>query len=212
MPKQLNTGRVTQALQRAFGFKGRYIPMLDEVIVPVYVIADPSPAELTRIAAGTVVAITPVSAEFPVVQLLNPAGSGVIANLTTAVCSSDVKVELNVSFFDTPLTDVSATPPRFRDRRIGGSPACQLRFDATTLSPNLTGIVAVLQVDGALSQTAAWIATTSDPRQPLTVLGPGQGVVVQFATAAGGTPEQVRTNFRWLEIPIDQIAPIGGIP
>jgi len=54
MPKMLNNGQITRTLQRAFGFKGRYNPMLDEVIVPVYPITDPAPAAPPRLCAGQI--------------------------------------------------------------------------------------------------------------------------------------------------------------
>jgi len=211
MPKQLNNGRITSALQRAFGFKGRYIPMLDEVIVPVYVIADPSPADVTRLCSGTIVqqAVTPTS-DIPKVQIHNPIGSGVIANITTTIALGVSKEEFLVVFTDTPLTELVAGATFFRDRRIQGEPILQLRRqnDATGLG-NAT---AVLQVDGTFSQTAAWVAETGDPRQPLTVLGPGQGIGLQFRVAPPTSVEEIRVNFRWLEIPITEVGPIGGLP
>lgn len=211
MPKQINAGQLTSALQRAFGFKGKYIPMLDEVVVPVYVISDPSPAHVTRLAAGTTDATSSGGAlEFPAVQLFNPPESGVVANVTTVVASADLKKELLVSFFDTPLTEVRPFA-EFRDRRIPAQPTVQMRRDTTTLV-KFGDVVAILQVDGALSQTAAWVADTGDPRQPLCVLGPGQGLVIQFNDATAAAQEAVRANFRWLEVPITQVNPLGGIP
>jgi len=211
MPKQLNSGRVTQALQRAFGFKGRYTPMLDEVIVPVYVISDPSPAEASRLCSGTVGAIggggTP---SFPAVQLFNPPDSGVIVNLTTAIATSNTKLELLVNFFDGTLAVFQDTA-LFRDRRIQGTPAAQM-FQEDHDNSGTGTTTAVLQVDGSLSQTASWVASTNDPRQPLMVLAPGTGLVIQSRTDAGGNADEVRANFRWLEIPITEVNPLGGIP
>jgi len=208
MPKQLNNGQITQALQRAFGFKGRYIPMLDEVIVPVYNIADPSPASVTRLVAGTFDAFSNTT-EIAYVQLFNPVGSGVIANLTTTVALSDVKQGITVRFFDTPAPLKASVGPFFRDRRNVGNPICELRRDETELLP-VGDEVALLQVDGALAQTAAWAAETADPRQPLAVLGPGQGIVLQPQVNVASSI--MRVNFRWLEIPITEVGPIGGLP
>jgi len=206
MPKQIQAGKLTQALQRAFGFKGRYIPMLDEVVVPVYVIADPSPAEVTRLCAATF-----VTASFgtfqPYIQLFNPVASGIIINVTTVVVMADVKVEISIRFFDTPGPESGSA--FFRDRRNPGSPAGQMRRDSNQAGLVGNG-VATIQVDGALSQTAAWIADSGDPRQPLVVLEPGQGVIAQSTELVNGVA--VQANFRWLELPITELNPIGGLP
>jgi len=85
MPKQINAGRVTSALQRAFGFKGKYTPMLDEVIVPVYTISDPTPALPQRLAFATVTSpgILDTTLTAPAATLTNPKGSGIIVSLTS---------------------------------------------------------------------------------------------------------------------------------
>jgi len=216
MPKQLNNGAVTQALQRAFGFKGRYIPMLDEVIVPVYIIADPSPAGVTRLAAGTASAIVALgnTTNLPFVQLFNPVDSGVVINVTSVAVLSDVKETMLVSMFDGVAPDDDGNIA-FRDRRNTGVPAGQVRADSVTGGLAVLGtFVAVLEVDGALSQTAAWESQASDPRQPLVVLGEGQSVAVQGQTPAtgGANSPSVRVNFRWLEIPQTEVRPAGGLP
>jgi len=212
MPKQLNAGAITQALQRAFGFKGRYIPMLDEVIVPVYNISDPSPAAVTRLCAGTSkVAATGTPAN-PFVQLLNPALSGIIVNLTAAVASASVKAAINVAFFNTDQS-TQGGEFSFRDRRNRGNPIAKVQADAA--QDSILGIiVAKLFVDGALSQTASWISEGNDPRQPLAVLGPGQGVIFQFSDDVAGpiSGDSLIANFRWLEIPLTEVNPLGGIP
>jgi len=213
MPKQLNNGRVTQALQRAFGFKGRYIPMLDEVIVPVYVIADPSPSDATRIVAARNDTLLSLDTEFAFVQVFNPLDSGVICMVTRATATTDAgKLDLQVAFFDTPAT-LSTSQPFFRDRRITGRPAVELREDREA-SANQGDKVARLQIDGAFSQSAAWEATSSnDPRQPLAVLGPGQGVIVQDRNLTPPTAVgSINVNWGWLEIPITEQNPLGGLP
>jgi len=209
VPKQLNNGQITQALQRAFGFKGRYIPMLDEVIVPVYVISDPAPAALTRLVAGTIIADNSAEGSFETVQLFNPTGSGIVSVVSNWTGLSNIKQKLNISFFDSPLSVTPILTSAFRDRRVAGSPASELlRGDQLTAVGQL---IAVLEVDGSLAQTAAWEAAAGDPRQPLVVLGEGQGVVMQSDEGAGTTNEIV-ANMRWLEIPITELSPEGGLP
>jgi len=72
-------------------------------------------------------------------------------------------------------------------------------------------VLALMQVDGALSQTASWEAQSSDPRQPLMVLRPGTGVAIQV-TAPGQPDFTMDINYQWLEIPITQVDPAAGIP
>jgi len=211
LPKQLNNGAITAALQRAFGFKGRYIPMLDEVIVPVYIIADPSPAQQTRLCVMQSEASQDATTSiFPAVQLFNPVGSGVLCNVTNVITIANIKTDINVSYTDTPSPALVA-PSEFRDRRFSGNPACQVRRDQ--VATGLLGtLVTTFQVDGTLTQQGSWEADTSDPRQPLTVLGPGQGVLVQTATAPAVDDDGIRVSFQWLEIPLTEVNPLGGIP
>jgi len=212
MPKQLNAGRVTATLQRAFGFKGRYTPMLDEVIVPVYVISDPAPAEITQLCAGTTSASEVLGdMNLLAVMLFNPEESGVICNVTTVSVIGNQKSNVNVVFSDFALIDPSG-PATFRDRRVVGTPRCQLRRDQTRLTPLTGTIIAQFQIDGALAQSAAWLADAGDPRQPLTVLRPNQGLALQLNTATGTPGDNLRGNFRWLEIPITEQRPPGGLP
>jgi len=211
MPKQLNNGQITQALQRAFGFKGRYIPMLDEVIVPVYNIADPSPAQVTRLVAGT---LTETADDDPalqqiLVQVRNPAGSGVTLNVTDFVVQSNIKQTVHIAFFD---GGASIIPDSvfFRDRRNSGLPAALMARTQNQVS-SVGDVVAQVEVDGTLSQTASWETAASDPRQPLAVLSPGRGLIAQF-TVFGATGDTLTVNFRGLEIPITETNPDGGIP
>jgi len=213
MPKQIQVGSVTQVLQRAFGFKGRYTPLLDEIIVPVYVIADPSPAAITRLCAGNLRATADAGTDLNYIQIFNPATSGIVVNVTHVVVFSTIKQTFFISFFDddpSSIVPAGQSGAAFRDRRNVGDPIGQLRLNTATAA--LVGEqVAAVQVDGALSQTAAWEADTSDPRQPLAVLGPGQGLIVQEELSQV-SPQQFGVNFRWLEIPSSVTNPFGGLP
>jgi len=213
MPLPIQIGTVTQALQRAFGFKGRYTPMLDEVIVPVYVISDPSPAQVTRIAAGTqrVTNVGQPTADLGFLQLFNPVGSGVALVVSAAVLTSDVKQAIIVSFFDGPAT-TDTGDIAFRDRRNRGKPSGRIRSDNTTGGTAFLGeAVAVLDVDGAFSQSAAWAVESTDPRQPLAVLDEGKGLAFQSqdTTLEGSS---IRANIMWLEVAITEQRPPGGLP
>jgi len=212
MPKDIQIGSVTQALQRAFGFKGRYTPMLDEVVVPVYVISDPSPAAVTRISAATRSVVKDDIINFSFLQLFNPAGSGILCNVTSATASSDIKQQLTVAFFDTRGSDQQSNI-FFRDRRNEGLPACITLRETSFGTVAFGDAVAVLSVDGALSQTASWEEQTADPRQPLAVLPPGSGVIVRntIADDAASALSTIIVNWRFLEIPITEQGPAGGI-
>jgi len=206
MPVKIQIGAVTQALQRAFGFKGRYTPLLDEMIVPVYVIADPSPAQVTRLAGGT--SETLANSNDQVLQLFNPPGSGTVINLTNAIVLGDVKFAFHIALLDFPVPNVSA-PSFFRDTRNVGTPVGLLLSET-----NQVGLIgdrlATGQVDGAFSQSAAWEASASDPRQPLVVLEPGKGVIVQLINI--GAPALMDVSWRWLELPASETNPFGGLP
>jgi len=208
MPLPIQIGSVTQALQRAFGFKGRYTPMLDEIIVPVYVIADPSPAQITRLAAGFNNQ-SQVALQFVFIMLFNPEGSGILINVTSVVASADLKTDLTVSLFD----DVSGVSldgsTAWRDRRNAGRPSGLVgRSNSETAVVGES--VARIQVDGTLAQTAAWEASAADPRQPLIVLDEGKGLIVQ--DTLGTDIPVINVNYRWLEVPITEQRPPGGLP
>jgi len=212
MPKQINAGQLTQALQRAFGFKGRYTPMLDEVVVPVYVIADPSPAAVTKLCGATATVTSVMDGGRAYIQLFNPVGSGNVVNLTLVAAQSSIKEALNVIFFDgSPAGTVVRTDIHFRDRRnVPGLPSSLIRRNEDTAGVGFVGdLIATLEVDGALAQTAAWIASAEDPRQPLAVLGEGQGIIIQQNDNLAST---IRVNYGFIEIPATEVRPPGGIP
>jgi len=206
MPLPIQIGAVTQALQRAFGFKGRYTPLLDEIIVPVYVIADPSPAAVVRTAGGHGETLSLINEQY--IQLFNPVGSGTIVNVTDAIVQGDVKLGFQVALFDTPAP-VLAGQSFFRDTRNRGFPVAKILRD--TAQVGLIGDpLSRGSVDGALAQTASWEASAADPRQPLVVLEPGKGVIVQMFGQGGNALMDV--SFRWLEVPATETNPLGGLP
>jgi len=217
MPKQINAGKLTQALQRAFGFKGRYTPMLDEVVVPVYVIEDPAPAAVTRLCAGSrAFTATEPPGTLAYVQLFNPLKSGVIVNVTNVVVISlDVKQNIEIRINEAPAPELGNNS-FFRDLRNSGrglqiKPIAQIHRDNAEVVP-LGDLLAIVQIDATLSQTASWEAQGGDPRQPLVVLRPGSGLLTQVSVPTLASSDIYRTNFRWLEIPITELNPAAGIP
>jgi len=213
MPLPIQVGSVTQALQRAFGFKGRYTPLLDEVIVPVYVIADPSPASRTKLCAATMDVTNGNDANSAgMVQLFNPPGSGNIVNVTNVVARGDQKFGIRVIFFDGGDGFAPGPDIHFRDRRNLGLPSSIIRREDDNAGVGLLGsLVARIDVDGTLTQASAWAAAQADPRQPLAVLPEGRGLALQFAVP-GLLNELMSANFQFLEIPASEVRPPGGLP
>jgi len=216
---------VTQALQRAFGFKGRYTPMLDEVIVPVYVVQDPAPAVLTRLAAASVsqAASTNIG-DFQHVRLWNPPDSGVLGVVNL------VRVQVSDNFDDVTtkphtilaaLENTNVTPAGsvavavFRDTRFKSQvPALEIIADIDQSITTAEVFAQILFPGGFQGQPAQTIKVDSaDPRQPLVLLEPGSFMEVSTGLAGGAEPEpRLRVNMQWLEVPITEQSPFGGIP
>jgi len=225
MPLPIQVGSVTQALQRAFGFKGRYTPMLDEVIVPVYVVQDPAPAVVTRIAAGTVTVPEPGDGEFVHVSLWNPPTSGVLAVVNSVFVQVSDAVDGTTSDPHTFIGKIKAAPVQpggaetdsdFRDARLlGNEPALSMFGDLSVLGPAGPSIAQILFPSGATGSQPQLLKTqSSDPRQPLAVLAPGSllELVNLKAGLAADLEPKTRASFQWLEIPITEQSPLGGLP
>jgi len=230
MPKQLNNGKVTQALQRTFGFKGRYNPMLDEVIVPVYQISDPQPAAPQRLAIGSIEQDAPGVGTAISPQFFNPVGSGIIASVTGVQIGASkdtgpgISVPYGVQFMEENLLylagpDVLIKRTFFRDQRqspqttAGKLALCTLRSNR-----NLGSIVASNVFARAIIQTGNNFAemvpaTGGEVRQPVLVLQPGRGFIVRTQDATLANAVTVfAMNVQWLEVPILQDDPPGGSP
>jgi len=224
MPKQLNNGRITLALQKVFGFKGRYIPMLDEVIVPVYQIEDPLPSEPFRLgiatqelpeAQGTIGNVNQIN-------FTNPAGSGVNIVLTHVSVGSFNKAQLGPGgvvvqgvFVRTGaiLSGAQTFGKIYRDRRISGTPVAIISADGDAAPFGDSSIFAMLIV--RTDEIGAGLVGSSQvaPRQPLLMLDPGGGFAVQLRGPGAVAPNgaELLVNYAWLEIPISQ-PPEGGTP
>jgi len=215
MPKQLNNGKVTQALQRAFGFKGRYIPMLDEVIVPVYQISDPLPAEPGRTFICSFDE-SPNIGETIRYRFVNPLGSGVNIQLTslslgsgTPIQPAQAKVFFVDLFFSPSLDPLTTLRQTFnRDQREGVQAAAQFSGESlVTPSVHTQFTQVIIKPDGVTSELAA--APSAQTRQPLLVLAPGTGF---DAESTGGEAPDITLiiNIQWLEVPTG--AGDGGTP
>jgi len=213
MPKQLNNGRITQALQSAFGFKGRYIPLLDEVIVPVYAISDPVPAE-PQSTFGRRIFAPAVGANFSTTKFTNPLGSGVLALVTSVSAASFVSapgpsvdvigVTLIISD-DSPLGSSDGLSAIARDTRVSsGSSKVVFSFSSTSLDVNTLSAMATLLLVTDL-ETAQVVGGTgqAQDRLPPLVIRPGRGFQLitsgSEANDAGGAP--LLMNVAWTEVP-----------
>jgi len=233
MPKNINNGRVTSALQRAFGFKGRYMPLLDEVIVPVYQISDPNPSSPSKLCVGfheEQPAATPLT-ESPFLFFNNPANSGILATVSQVSVGTFAALPGPVKTVKVALTfgrDFGGSPPsvgntRFRDLRNtsgkGGNslpelPACRIQGGPDPYKP-VTEIVAevFVKTDEMLREMIS--SPTSGVRQPGVVLPPDAGLQFSFSLPknVGDTDDlPLQFNISWLETPLYQTSPDGGLP
>lgn len=209
MPKQLNNGRITQALQAAFGFKGRYIPMLDEVIVPVYAISDPVPSEPQASFARRMIA-TEAPAAFTSIKFTNPETSGVLAMITQVSAATFVDtptptevVGLTAIISDsTELNNDDGLSAVARDTRVSsGSAKCNMTFTQTSLNVNTLSALAtiLLLTDQRVAQVVGGLGESVERIPPL-VIRPGRGVQLVLSGSAG-QDIPLLANFSWTEVP-----------
>jgi len=222
MPKRINTAQFTQALQRAFGFKGRYIPMLDELITPVYVLQDPAPSYATKIASGASTALEVLTGDFVHNSLANPPGSGIIVVLTGLSFQANLEDDKQIILpMEIVVTIQSKAQPanatsngRWRDRRIEGIPAARLSSVTDTSGPVFPAMDRVVFASGPAGALPAILQViTADPRQPIAVLPANSFLSTDSNTAAdAASKNRLRTNFHWLEIPESQGFGVGTPP
>jgi len=133
MPLPVQNAVATQALQKQFNLVGRYRAQLDEVIVPVAIVADVKgegiPAE-TRQAVSTFI-VPAVAAELSVFRFEVP--NGVYASLNRIMCQTSTDTFLVVfygsSFAVTPTAPAVVTFVDGRRRARGEFPAGKVFFD-----------------------------------------------------------------------------------
>jgi len=223
MPKQLNNGRITLALQKVFGFKGRYIPMLDEVIVPVYQIEDPMPSQPFATGLGTQELPEAQGAAGTVNQInfTNPKGSGVNIILTHVSVGSFQKgvgpggLTVQAIFVRTGgiLSGAQTFGKIFRDRRISGTPKALITADGAAAPFGDSSVFAMLIIKTDEVSANLEGSQQVSPRQPLLMIDPSGGFAVQLRGDDAEAPNgaELLVNFSWLEIPLSQ-PPEGGTP
>jgi len=226
MPKQLNAPQITAALQRVFGFKGSYRPMLDEVVVPVYLISDPAPAATQQLAQCSIISNgIPVTAA-PMTQFVNPEGSGILAVVTSVALGirkqaggQDATHVFEGFFFRGDGATGPSTPKRgiFRDQRAAfDAPTtpralCTLH-GGTTTTPRAADsvIVGVLVKENDATRELA-IAANAQTRQGTFTIQPGRSFQIGPLVPADTQDIDLIMNVSWIEVAIDQ-APAAGSP
>jgi len=212
MPKQLNNGKITEALQRAFGFKGRYIPMLDEVVVPVYQIADPIPADPAPTYASSIL-VAKNGLESVRIRFRNNIGSGITVQITSL--SIGIFEELPgakpvlrpVIFIEEPGTNATdfSTVAVLQNRDTRETLPSRISLTGQTFVPGVDrtiGVIArtIVNPDSTLAEVVS--APGQETRQPLVVLEEGFSVGIRNeGSAAIDLP--FLANFSWLELPTD---------
>ena len=177
---------LTQALQRGLDLTELQASELLQRITPTIALADltgfeSSDAFLNRPSWGSALAAAVVG-ENGHCQIFNPAESGIEVEIETILASLGSAGVAVLSSFDTALTTLD-TSPQFRDRRIRGSPAAEVRRqnNAGTLG---TGIIGV----DLLALTTFTFTTP-------VLLREGQGLQVEAATVNVA----LRGSFFWTE-------------
>lgn len=117
-----------RALQQQYGLVGKVSLQLDETIVPVSVV-DTLESTDKRPAAGQA-RESAEALELGHVQLFNPADSGILIQTEAVVFSQSQAAIIVFDFFDTALTTLGGST-EWRDRRIAGTPAGQVRVQSS---------------------------------------------------------------------------------
>jgi len=137
MPMKIGTARAWGRLRDFFDLKGKHDLQLDEIIVPVAVVADLTEADPLadlRAAQGGQV-VSPAVGFVGQMQVFNPAGSGVVLEVYLAQFAALAAVNYQLG----PVTAALATDAaaQWQDRRLFGLPAARIQNQATLVGPTL---------------------------------------------------------------------------
>jgi len=160
---------------------GDLFPMLDVENLPgeLYLLAG------TRLATGGAVQVG-AAGESARVQLFNPADSGVICTLTTAIVASPGPN--NVRYVLTPnAASTLTTSAQARDTRLGiiTTPTCEVRTESS---------VTILAGNGEFRILGNAFNQLTDPNG-IAVLGPGTGIIFNTVVLA----QTLSVAFFWRE-------------
>ena len=185
MPTEIQTPKPWMRLAEAFRLTGRHKLQIDEVVVPVAIIADLSEKEVlldVRAAQGGIKqAIVPTFISQS--QLFNPNGSGLIFDLYRV----DMLSGAGSMFFQMGRVNVPLASTHiggWQDTRLIGAPVGQLRQQATSLI-TFTAFPVFIQGPPTFLQSL-----------PLRVtLPPGQGWMIETSFVA----KELLSNWYWTE-------------
>lgn len=192
MPKQINSAAVGQRLVQLFSLKGRFQPVLDEVIVPV-VSVDPEGVE-RKPAAGKFFQAAGGAGTYVFGYLLNPSSSGIIVRVTRIVVPNSLTVDVLMPGLGQSILPLisggasNATTERWSEGGIPGIPTAQVLYGTSTTATSGSAQMALSQ--GSAQQQI--------PFPVPIVLKPGD--IVQITTEAANTA--MGGSFEWTEEPI----------
>lgn len=189
MPKQINTATPGQKLVKLFGLKGRFQPVLDEVIVPVV-----SVDQETNVAAGACGAVLNIggtASNYAFAYLSNPSTSKSLIRVTHFIARAATGDNVHVLTNAAPLISSSATAGNrwWKEVGIPGTPVATFWTGESTT--DISGAQAL----------EIWVATGGVARAfgaPF-ILNPGETLQMQFGTAA---LTATFMGFEWTEEPL----------
>jgi len=152
-------------------------------VLPTIAFERPTPSA-EKLAWGRV-SIGPLAANNSHCSLFNPAGSGVLIHVDSAIVSSSAGTEFQGGQFDTALT-TNSSAKNFRDRRVPGTPVGQPRA----------------QNNATLLATGEMLSASTEAREPFLLpidayIQEGQGIFV----ACISQNIACRTGWFWEELP-----------
>ncbi|MEE8606275.1 MAG: hypothetical protein V3S55_01620 [Nitrospiraceae bacterium] len=181
---KIGTARAWGRLRDFFDLKGKHELLLDEVVVPVAVVADLTEADpladVRQALGGDTRA--GVAGQNTQVQLFNPAGSGVMFELyLISVGQQAVTATLNLG----PTTAALGADrgAQWQDGRLPGNPVGRIQF---------ANVVGILLIDAFKVRT---LPSTNAQFNVNAFVPPGRGFMIEAVTAA--TP--IEAGFLWRE-------------
>lgn len=220
MPVQIQTPSITQSLARTFGFKGSYNPVLDEVVVPVHVLPDPSPARPRKLAIAYA-EFAAAGVNTPQIQLRNPIDSGVILNVTrmagtiihAAGGAKVAQIRLNTAEPDSGVPSQKT----WRDGRLargvasGSKPVGTLYRGGVPAVPGAP-LAVMWFPDLQIGTQGVW----QHPETPLWVLQRGGDLTFTASDGIGGllsTGDIMSIGLFWEEVPLkESVGQSAGTP
>lgn len=224
MPKQINTPVPGQGLVSRFSLKGRFQPVLDEVIVPVAIVPDPSEEARGRACQGTVRITTLTNAATYRCYLLNPTTSEMLMRVDVlklvALAADTFDDFYIVQGYISAVDGLTFLPSGnftntvgYRDTRDKGGfaahPAASLggTFANPVLAPanlcffetiNLASVTSLPLVD--------WHHVPTWEPWGQVILEPGWGVILEIVTLLATETNTFELQLQWAEIP-----QVGGV-